>query len=96
MQPTVKPPLEQLVDNVKEPVEKPPPRARPLRRSHTDPTDLLWVFRRRASLLEQRVQQNLASSQSNESNEPYRVENNESSYQTKEGLNESAIDKVPA
>ena len=95
LQPTVKPPLEQLVDNVKEPVEKPPPHARPLRRSHTDPTDLLWVFRRRASLLEQRVQRNLASSQSNESNEPYRVENDESSNQTKEGLNESAVDKVP-
>ena len=95
MQPKVKPPLEQLVDNVKEPVEKPPPHARPLRRSHTDPTDLLWVFRRRASLLEQRVQQNLASSQSNEGDEPYRAENDESSYQTKEGLNESVIDKVP-
>ena len=45
-------------------------------------------------MLEQRVQQNLASSQSNESNEPYRVENDEGSFQTKEGLNESAIDKV--
>lgn len=95
MQPTVKPTLEQLAETVKEPVEKPPPHARPLRRSHTDPTDLLWVFRRRASLLEQRVQQNLASNQSNKCNVPYRVENDESSYQTKKGLNESAIDKVP-
>lgn len=95
MQPAVKPPLEQLVENVKEPVEKPPPHARPLRRSHTDPTDLLWVFRRRASLLKQRVQQNITSSQSNECNEPYRVENDESSSQIKEGLNASAIDKVP-
>ena len=95
MQPAVKPPLDQLVENVKEPVEKPPPHARPLRRSHTDPTDLLWVFRRRASLLEQRVQQNLTSSESNECNEPYHPEDDESSYQTKEGLKESAIDKVP-
>lgn len=95
MQPTVKPPLEQLVETVKESVEKPPPHARPLRRSHTDPTDLLWVFRRRASLLEQRVQQNLASNQSNKCNVPYRVENDESSYQTRKGLNESAMDKVP-
>ncbi|XP_020619624.1 rho guanine nucleotide exchange factor 10-like isoform X2 [Orbicella faveolata] len=94
LQPAVKPPLEQLVENVKEPVEKPPPHARPLRRSHTDPTDLLWVFRRRASLLKQRVQQNIASSQSNECNEPYRVENDESSSQIKEGLNASAIDKA--
>ena len=95
MQPAVKPPLDQLVENVKEPVEKPSPRARPLRRSHTDPTDLLWVFRRRASLLEQRVQQNFASSQRNECTEPYHVENDESSYKTNEGLNEIAIDKVP-
>jgi len=94
LQPTVKPTLEQLAETVKEPVEKPPPHARPLRRSHTDPTDLLWVFRRRASLLEQRVQQNFASNQSNKCNVPYQVENDESSYQTKKGLNESAIDKA--
>lgn len=93
-QPTVLPPLEQLAENVKEPVEKPPPHARPLRRSHTDPTDLLWVFRRRASLLTKRVHQELVSNQSDGCNEPYRVENDGKSYQTKPGTSEGLLDKV--
>ncbi|XP_078349665.1 uncharacterized protein LOC144634547 isoform X3 [Oculina patagonica] len=93
-QPTVLPPLEQLAENVKEPVEKPPPHARPLRRSHTDPTDLLWVFRRRASLLTKRVHQELVSNQSDGCNEPYRVENDGKSYQTKPGTSEGLMDKT--
>lgn len=88
--------LEQLGDKGKEPAEIPPPHARPLRRSHTDPTDLLWVFRRRASLLAHRVHQDLTSNHNNgECNEPYQDENVEGSCQTKQGPNKDLSDKVP-
>ncbi|KAJ7370681.1 hypothetical protein OS493_030797 [Desmophyllum pertusum] len=95
--PTDLPSLEQLAEKAKESIEKPPPHARPLRRSHTDPTDLLWVFRRRANLLEHRVHHDdFASNQNNGCNEPYRAENDESNDQTKQGSSDGLIDKVSA
>ncbi|XP_068728544.1 uncharacterized protein [Montipora capricornis] len=50
-QPSVFPCREELAERSQELAEKPPPHGRRLRRTHTDPTDLLWVFRRRATLL---------------------------------------------
>ncbi|PFX15145.1 hypothetical protein AWC38_SpisGene20647 [Stylophora pistillata] len=82
--------LENLPDGGTLEPEKPHPHTRPLRRSHTDPTDLLWVFRRRASLLAQRVHQDLASSgNTNECNEPFRDESVEENCKTEQGFNKT-------
>lgn len=58
-QSAVLPTQEELAEKSHQLAEKPPPHCRPLRRTHTDPTDLLWVFRRRATRLAQEGNNNL-------------------------------------
>ncbi|KAK2567662.1 hypothetical protein P5673_008515 [Acropora cervicornis] len=58
-QSAVLPTHEELAEKSHQLAEKPPPHCRPLRRTHTDPTDLLWVFRRRATRLAQEGNNNL-------------------------------------
>ena len=86
--------LEHLSDKGTLEPDKPSSRTRPLRRSHTDPSDLLWVFRRRASLLAHRVHQDLASCEN--TNDPYRDENVEENCKavTEQGFSKDIPDKV--
>ena len=75
-QPTIVPNLESLTEMPKEPVEKPPPKTGRLKRSHTDPTDLLEVFRRRANLVaQQNDKKRVLPRRKNGCVEPYRPEN---------------------
>jgi len=95
-QPTVLPSLEPLTDTTEEPgTEKPPPHSRPLRRSHTDPTDLLWVFRRRASLLTLQNHQDVAlPRRKNGFSGPYNDTNDDDSCETRRGSNDGLIDET--
>ena len=90
------PSLEQLTEKPKQPGEKPPPESRRLRRSHTDPTDLLEVFRRRANLLEQQNNRNrVLPKRKYGCAQPYRVEDGGGhSFDQRRESNGAFIDKV--
>ena len=95
--PTVLPFLEQVAEKPKETMEKPPPQSRPLRRSHTDPTDLLWVFRRRASLLAQQNNPHRAlPRRKNGVVGPFQTANEGYSFEAIPESSEGLVDKVCA
>ena len=95
-QPTIVPNFESLTEMPKEPVEKPPPKTGRLKRSHTDPTDLLEVFRRRANLVaQQNDKKRVLPRRKNGCVEPYRPENGGCRcFDERSESNEGLVDQV--